>query len=306
MMALSLEVAVAVAIWTEVLLYGVYTSLFFESIFIMFKKRSTSANPAKVFLVSTILMYLVATAHIVVNLFRLIRLFIFHDDLEGLSDYLMDFQQWDTLAHNVMIAVMTWLGDALVIYRCFIIWDNNYYVIVLPVILLLLSIATNATLFQWYTHPGAATTSQEIPWLNTIYPFAFVQNVMTTGMIALKIWRQHRASNAFGVVDITSRLSLINIMRVVVESAMIYTVQLLILIILYPLHHNAQFIVQSAVVPSIGIVFVLIAVRVHFMKSRTLFGDTVMAVLPTWLEQESGTNSNVTIPRPLAPEQEKT
>ena len=85
----------------------------------------------------------------------------------------------------------------------------------------------------------------------TIYPFAFAQNTITTGMIAFKIWRQHRSSTELGVLN-HSPLDLIGVMRIVIESAMIYTFQLLILIILFPVHHNAQLIVQCAIVPSIG------------------------------------------------------
>ncbi|KAF9004535.1 hypothetical protein BDQ17DRAFT_1278692, partial [Cyathus striatus] len=247
----SLEVAAVVAIWVEVLLYGIYTCLFFESVYIMLKKRSTSALSAKVFLCSTILMYLVATAHIVINLFRLLRGFVLNVDPKGADDYIWDFTRWENIAHNILLCLMTWLGDALVIYRCYIVWNNNFYIIALPLILLVLSIAINIMLLWWFTH-NTVTLATSIPWMNTIYPLAFVQNVLTTGMISLKIWRQHRVSSASGVIDSASRLSLINIMRIIVESAMIYTVQLMILIILYPLHHNAQFIVQSAVVPSIG------------------------------------------------------
>ncbi|KAH9476022.1 hypothetical protein JR316_0011591 [Psilocybe cubensis] len=89
-----------------------------------------------------------------------------------------------------------------------------------------------------------------------------------------------------------SPLDLLGVVRIIIESAMIYTFQLLILIILFPLHHNAQLIVQSAVIPSMGIVFVLIAVRVQFSRSRTLFGETVMASMPTWLNEASSTRGN--------------
>ncbi|TFK34658.1 hypothetical protein BDQ12DRAFT_762712, partial [Crucibulum laeve] len=273
---------------------GIYSCLFFESMYIMLKRRSAHVTSAKVFLGSITVMYLLATGHIIVNLFRLLRGFILNVEPLGPSVYVWDFTRWENLTQNCMLCIMTWLGDALVIYRCFIIWNNNIYVVALPIILLLLSISTNALLLWWYTHPGSATLAQTLPWMETIYPFAFAQNVLTTGMIAFKIWRQHRSSSASGVIDTASRLSLINIVRIIVESAMIYTVQLLILIILNPFHHNAQFIVQSAVVPSIGIVFVLIAVRVHFSRSRTLFpAATVMATIPSWLDD---TRSQQSIP----------
>lgn len=111
--------------------------------------------------------------------------------------------------------------------------------------------ATNAALFFWFTHPNVESPTGVARWMGTVYPFAFAQNIITTGMIAFKIWRQHRRSVDSGVISHSS-LDLLTVMRIIIESAMIYTLQLLILIILFPLHSLAQLIVQNAVIPSIG------------------------------------------------------
>uniref|UniRef100_A0A8H7XS79 Uncharacterized protein n=1 Tax=Psilocybe cubensis TaxID=181762 RepID=A0A8H7XS79_PSICU len=70
-----------------------------------------------------------------------------------------------------------------------------------------------------------------------------------------------------------------------VESAMVYTVQLFILMILYFAKSNAQVILQYAIVPSIGIVFVLIAIRVHAAKTATVYANG-MGTIPGWLEDD--------------------
>ncbi len=89
--------------------------------------------------------------------------------------------------------------------------------------------------------------------MNTIYATAFVQNFMTTSLIAYRIWRQDRASAIAGVHSQGSGTSsLIPIVRILVESAALYMMQLIILIILYARNHNAQFIIQESLVPTIG------------------------------------------------------
>lgn len=118
-------------------------------------------------------------------------------------------------------------------------------------LLLLKYTGSNAALFFWFTHPNVESPSGIAHWLGTVYPFAFAQNTITTGMIAFKIWRQHRHSVDSGVVNV-SPLNLLAIMRIIIESAMIYTLQLLILILLFPLQEYAQVIVQNTVIPSIG------------------------------------------------------
>ncbi|KAJ3506656.1 hypothetical protein NLJ89_g6752 [Agrocybe chaxingu] len=247
----------------------------------------------QVFLIGTTLMFLLATAHMVVNLYRFIRGFVLNLDPLGPYFYFFDFTRWDVRAHSVMLCLMTWLGDALVIYRCYVVWDRKLWVTVVPLILLLLSICSNAALLYWFIHPHVVSHNTVLAWIGTVYPVAFAQNTITTGMIAFKIWKQHRASRTMGVVN-SSSLDLLSVLRIIIESAMIYTIQLLVLIILFPLHHNAQFIVQDAVIPSIGIVFVLIAVRVHFSKSRTLFtaAATVLAPLPSWPDDDSSTQED--------------
>ncbi|KAF9479179.1 hypothetical protein BDN70DRAFT_879040 [Pholiota conissans] len=283
-MALSPDIAIAVSVWVEAVLYGIYACLFFEAFYIMLKKQSSGMMSAKVFLGGTFAMFLVATGDLVVNLYRFLRGFVQHIDPLGPESYFFDFTRWDNLAHNAMLCIMTWLGDALVIYRCYVIWGRKLWVTVIPIILLLLSISSNAALFFWYTHPGVESPSGIAHWLGTVYPFAFAQNTITTGMIAFKIWRQHRRSRDSGVVNV-SHLNLLAIMRIIIESAMIYTLQLLILIVLFPLEEFGQLIIQNTVIPSIGIIFVLIAVRVHFSNSRTIFGPSGLPSIHPWFSE---------------------
>ena len=87
-----------------------------------------------------------------------------------------------------------------------------------------------------------------VHWMDTIYALAFVQNTMTTGLIAYRIWRQDRMSQG----SISSSFRLIVSARVIVESASIYVLNILILIILYALNTNGQFIAQEAIVPVCG------------------------------------------------------
>jgi hypothetical protein len=70
---------------------------------------------------------------------------------------------------------------------------------------------------------------------------------MTTGLIAYRIWRQDRMSRG-----IVSSYRLIFLVRIIVESASIYVLNLLILIILYALHSNGQYVAQEAIVPVCG------------------------------------------------------
>jgi hypothetical protein len=82
----------------------------------------------------------------------------------------------------------------------------------------------------------------------TIYAVGFVQNTMTTGLIVYRIWRQDRQSRGI----ISSSLKLIVIVRIIVESASIYLLNILILIILYALNSTGQLLALESIVPVCG------------------------------------------------------
>ena len=93
--------------------------------------------------------------------------------------------------------------------------------------------------------------SQVVIFLNLIYPVNLAQNILTTGLIAVKIWRQHLVSRASGLY-LASNWNLLTILRIIVESALVYTVQQVVLCVLYFLRHPAQVIIHATLVPSIG------------------------------------------------------
>ncbi|KAF9465426.1 hypothetical protein BDZ94DRAFT_342384 [Collybia nuda] len=257
----------------------------------MLKKRKTRTWSGKVFLMAILLMYIQATTHIGVCLYRLIQAYVWLRDSVGPDSYFFDTRRWDHFAHNFLICSMTWSGDALVIYRCFIIWNQRYIIILFPSLLLVYVMAVNCSVLYWFTHPHVIPFLNLIVWMDAVYPVAFFQNILTTGLIVFKILHQHYISTAAGVRSAGSRLKLIHIVRILVESAVIYTTQLFITIILYFQRHNALYIMQYAMVPTIGIVFNLIAVRIHIAELSAT--QTMSSGIPTglswWTDHHLGT-----------------
>ncbi|KAF5327271.1 hypothetical protein D9619_004245 [Psilocybe cf. subviscida] len=189
-------------------------------------------------------------------------------DPNGAISYLQNSNHWEFLGLNILLCIQTWLGDGLVIYRCYFVWDGNLWLIAVPVYLLLGSIGINLYVLYWFRHPFIIAPAPGIRLLRSIYPLAFVQNFMTTSLIVIKIFLQHRASKKAGIVDVGSKLNLIQVIRIVIESAGIYTIQILVLNILFFRGDNFQFVVQSAIIPSIGITFVLLTVRIEASRNH--------------------------------------
>ncbi|KAF8628830.1 hypothetical protein AX17_005891 [Amanita inopinata Kibby_2008] len=281
----SIKQASTIGLWVEVLLYGIYVCLFMETLYIMFKKR-VSTGPVLMFKIVTVVMFFVATAHVAINLHHFLRPSLPPPAATDADDYRPNIAHWDTLARTILMCIMSWLGNTLVVYRCYIIWNESYLIITIPVVLLIADFVMDIVVLCLTTHPRATSFKHFIRWLSPIYPLAFAQNTITTLLIAFKLWKTHRSSKSAGAHNVGSPLGLVQIMRIVVESALLYTIQLLILIILGSIKHNAQFIIQASVVPSIGIVFGLIAVRVHLKTAKSLWSqDAALSGMTNWLEE---------------------
>jgi hypothetical protein len=89
------------------------------------------------------------------------------------------------------------------------------------------------------------------PVFNMVFPLNLAQNVLTTGLIAYKIFMQHRQTRASGL-QLSAAVNLVMVVRIIVESAAIYTFTLVIIIILFFLNHPAAVIPQHSLPPAIG------------------------------------------------------
>ncbi|EPQ53025.1 hypothetical protein GLOTRDRAFT_79032 [Gloeophyllum trabeum ATCC 11539] len=270
---LPLEVANVLSVWFETLLYGIYFSLFFESVYVIMKKKRTKTLPAKLFFAATVVMFLLATVHIAISLYRLLRGYVWLASDPGPVAYFADYHRWDNVANEVISGIQTWIGDSLVIYRCFIVWSRNYYVVAVPSVLLVLSVIGNCMVFQIFNSKdvdGLFSVPLQT-WVNLIYSATFAQNTLTTGFIAYRIWRQDwETRQVLGPGSYRGAASLLPSVRVIIESAMIYALEVLVLIILYAIGHNGEYVLQAAVTPTVGIVFTMITVRLALRSSEAL------------------------------------
>ncbi|KAJ2914553.1 hypothetical protein MD484_g5865, partial [Candolleomyces efflorescens] len=265
----------------------------------MLKKQAAESFASRVFLVAGSINFALGTLHISFALYRLVRAYALLIVPPHPILYLFDFNRWDNFSHLVILALMTWIADGLVIYRCFLIWRRNYWIIILPTLLLVTSMAMTFVNWRWFKHPEEFDPKVITPIFNMIFPLNLAQNVITTTLIATKIYLQHRASQRSGL-QLSSAINLITIIRIIVESAMLYTILTTIIIILFFTLHPAVVIPQQCLAPVIGIVFSMIAIRTHVARSESgavRSGWSSNPFYPTWLsEGGDGRRRNVNVP----------
>ncbi|KAF6756042.1 hypothetical protein DFP72DRAFT_846817 [Ephemerocybe angulata] len=269
--------------WLGGVVYGAYCILYGLSVKVTLETRRVhSTHSARVFPTVTLLIFILTTIymgkrihdlaasvpekspHIGLNAFRTLYAFSpqWTEDSGGQLPiyHIRDYTSSKGFTTMLLMSIIIWLGDALAIYRCFVIWDMNWLAVLLPIALLVLSIVNSTVVDVAHKLPGALPSQDVQALIGIVFPVNIAQSCLTTGLIVFRTWRQYRVSRAAGLNVHGRGIGLFTITRIIVESAMIFTVQQII----FP----TQYVFNEILVPSIGCIFALMSIRVYGVKQE--------------------------------------
>ncbi|TEB26265.1 hypothetical protein FA13DRAFT_1795879 [Coprinellus micaceus] len=237
--------------------------------------RRQGRSFSMILFLSMISMFFMITVYTGISLHRGIQAYALNVMPPKPVRYYHDQAQWDNYAFVVIVVLLTWHADLLVkMYRCFVIWESRYSVIMLPGLLFIASFGVNTITLAWFNNRSLLSEGTGRLVLKLIYPINLAQNILTTGLIAYRIYSQHKHSQAIGLFRTGAGISLLTIVRILIESALIFTVQQAVLMVLLLAESPGQVVLHATTVPSIGIVFVLMALRTHFGQSSSEIGQS--------------------------------
>ncbi|KAJ6477036.1 hypothetical protein C8R45DRAFT_369140 [Mycena sanguinolenta] len=223
-------------LWVGTFFYGIYLVLFCICVYILLN-RPRPGN-AVLFVTATAL-FILCTAQAVLNL------------VLGAAeiDYLDMPVHRINRAANIIYGITNIIADALVIYRCYIVWDRNIYVIILPLLMLAVTSVFGVDI--------------KLP-ANPYFSLSLATNVLVTALTAGRIWwicRQCRLYSKFTTAQQRRCMSAIGIM---VESGALYSATVLAYLILgaIPKVSIVQEPVYEMMAQIMGIAPTLIIVRV--------------------------------------------
>lgn len=291
----SVRVLNLVGVWVETFLYGVYIGLIIVAAKVSTRRNRLEGLPSKVFLAGNLSMFLLISLHTCLSIYRMIVAFVHQAHAQDPVLYLYDMTNWRNLSGIVVEVLIVWIGDILVIYRCFLVWQRSYWVIALPLILFLLSAITHLMAVRLVGQEGKAIrlAVQTAPVLIMSLPLCLAQNVVTTGLIIFKIWSQYTQTKVVGLTSLHG-VPLLSVIRIIIESASIYTVELLIFFILQVVSHPGRFFVHYLLVPSTGITFVLLTIRAQALREEAKEILISASLIPSFLfdrQQPEGSDS---------------
>ncbi|PBK70616.1 hypothetical protein ARMSODRAFT_87963 [Armillaria solidipes] len=243
-----------VGAYLSTFLYGAYIVIAYHCSLVMYHRYKTKR----------LHMYLLGTH---VTLFLLINLRcmttiirtlygITHQEPDGTINLHPLWSSWSLVENSAWVLTIL-VADAFLIYRTFIVWMNRCTVVFVPLLLFAADAGTGIYLLVILAK-STTTLHRQLNANRYFGIMTLVVNIVCTALISYRIWtvRRNVSGTRLGADPLTGVIAL------VVESAAVYTVLLICLIITLGLGsfiYYVLFDIQAAVV---GIVFSMIIIRV--------------------------------------------
>ncbi|EIW55023.1 uncharacterized protein TRAVEDRAFT_131098 [Trametes versicolor FP-101664 SS1] len=239
-MVLSNDLAALVGFASEAVLWGFYLALFSVSVILLVRRAPTRGLNAPILALSCAL-FASCTSHFVLEFYHFVTTL---RDI-GIEDYASKTTQ--LVGADILISVCDVLGDFIMLYRCWVIWDRKYWVIFLPFLTAITGLSCIITLMYLVLtlDPSAPFAPAGFVQLGLAgYTLPLATNVLTTALLVSRLWHTVHAPDerCRGHIGGTVRAAH-HVMAIVVESGLLYLVAQLVLVVLFALGHPAQGVV---------------------------------------------------------------
>ncbi|KAF7294682.1 hypothetical protein MIND_01005200 [Mycena indigotica] len=265
----------------ESILYGFSVLMFILTMWVLIRGRGKSKINIPMVVVS-MLLFILSTIHIGVDINRLNSGFIVYRDSfpGGPAAWFANPSEKSFVFKNAVYTLQTVLGDGVVIFRCYKVWQS-FWIIVIPCILWCgVAIAGSGSVYTCTT-PLADPTSiyalQLGRWIKAFYSTTLACNFTATALLSYKLWSINKQVAATRV----GRGVVLPVLLIVIDAGVLYSVTLVAALTCFALNSNGQYVVLDMVTPIISIAFYLVILRIGVARSKTLSGSAVSTLNTT-------------------------
>lgn len=238
------------------IIYGFSVCMFGLTIWTLAFQRRLRGS---VLMVSTAcVLWALSTARMCIDINLTIRAFVYHinEGQLGPQQYLSTFSSTTSLTDNTIYGLQTLIGDAIVIYRCYVVWQS-WWIIVFPCLTWLGALGSMCYILDMFAS-GVVSGQRGL----IIYVFTFAANISATAALAYRIWKVDRDA----ACQTSSRSSLRPVAIVIIESGAIYTA-ILILALITAIHAlEAEYVVNSIIPAVISATFNMVFIRIALAR----------------------------------------
>jgi hypothetical protein len=256
--------------------YGIYLMVTPRVLNVLIRKKHMGKAQRIYFLTTTVLLFVFATVHIFVDLTRAMVAFTSQMSVPNYAErYFANVNTGWNISKNASYTSATIVADTLLVYRTFIVWGRNYWIALVPTLILM----ADFSLSVWFTwsineaHPGNSVLVSAVFVRSKYFLIAtLVLNLLCTLLISVRIWRIQRLVTPFKA----SRGA--NAISIIVESAALYSAVTVVLIVCSILNISPFFFFLNSMPPLIGVVFSYIIIR-SSSDDRNKYGTAVFSTM---------------------------
>ncbi|KAK0475551.1 hypothetical protein IW261DRAFT_1495008 [Armillaria novae-zelandiae] len=260
----SVDEAQLVSLFVDSVFYGFYLITFFSCFHGLLTTndgRLKSRSAINYTMVAASLWMLVfSTLQVSCHLRFVLDAFVYSDNKP--VDTLSDMPNPVNVMLLVTYVAQTFMGDCILLYRCWVIYDRRWMIVICPILMCIAETGCGiaAVYLETTLGDGSSITDPRLfPLIITLQSLTLTTNVITTFLIVHRIWTIHSAIRR--LVPSTKNHPLKNSLVVLIESASVYTASVAVLLIVYVLRSNADYVISDLIVQVIGITFNLIIIR---------------------------------------------
>ncbi|KAJ8469041.1 hypothetical protein ONZ51_g9251 [Trametes cubensis] len=202
-----------------------------------------------------------STAHMIIDIVRVCNGLVYKRDTfpGGPIAFFSSPSENTFIAKNIVYLFQTLLGDGVLIYRCYVVWQS-WLIVAFPILLWFwIGIVSAVAIHASATVPAGAGTvflTRVGQWITAFYASTLATNFLVSILLGYKIWISNRR---------TSRIrqgSLLPVVRVVADAGLLYSATLTAALACFVQKSNGQYIVLDIVTPIISITFYMVIIRV--------------------------------------------
>ncbi|KAG2365239.1 hypothetical protein BDR07DRAFT_1399556 [Suillus spraguei] len=264
---ISMNAGSLLALVLEGVVYGFSMLMFIGTIWgLTYKQRMQDVS--RPIAMVAILLFILSTVHIVASTIRAEDALVTYANTfpGGPAAFFADLTQPTVKIKGVTYVLQTLLADGIMIYRCYIVWQS-VLVIVLPSILWCGLAVVGVGMIYSFLNITSTSNSGDIAinlsgqymhWASAFTPLTLATNLLSSGLIAYHIWKIERNVSAVR----SKKSTMMPIVRILVDSAVLYTVMLFILLVCFICSNNGEYVIADMLIPTISITFYMVLVRV--------------------------------------------
>ncbi|KAJ7641816.1 hypothetical protein FB45DRAFT_862904 [Roridomyces roridus] len=252
----------------EAIFYGINLVLVSIALVVLWGRKS-SGHGNTVLILVTCWMFSLCTTHFGLNFNNVYNGTMVHikehisEETHLLAGADMIFSITDWCSQLILKVAGSPLRLFIQIYRCYLVWGRNIWVVVLPILISLATVSCGVALIGLVLtiSPTAAQAPAAIvPIGKAGFSLSLILNCIVSGLIVYRIWYISRENRVHGILKTDTTIQ--RAIGIIVESGLLFLAIQLVFLVLFSIKHPAQDLAEPIATQIYGISPTLIIVRV--------------------------------------------